>query len=81
MMKKLLSRIKDGWMLFARALGRVNTIILLTLVYLVIIGPMALLARMFRKDLLQKKKHSMKTTYWLNRATNEPTLERHKFQF
>jgi len=81
MMKKLISRIKDGWMLFARTLGRVTTIILLTLVYLVIIGPMALLAKMLRKDLLQKKKNSIKTTYWLNRATNEPTLERHKFQF
>jgi hypothetical protein len=81
MMKKLISRIKDGWMYFARTLGRVNTIILLTLVYLLIIGPMALLAKIFRKDLLQKKKQSMETTYWRDRATNAPTIERHKFQF
>ena len=81
MMKKLISRIKDGWMLFARTLGRVTTIILLTLVYLVIIGPMALLVKILRKDLLQKKKNATLTSYWRERASNEPTIERHKYQF
>ena len=81
MMKKLISRIKDGWMYFARTLGRVNTIILLTLVYVVIIGPMALLVKILRKDLLQKKMNSTLTSYWRGRASNEPTIERHKYQF
>jgi len=81
MMKKLISRVKDGWLLFARTLGRVNTIILLTLVYVVIIGPMALLVKILRKDLLQKKKNATLTSYWRERASNEPTIERHKYQF
>jgi hypothetical protein len=80
-MKKFINHIKDGWLLFARTLGRVNTIILLTLIYVMIIGPMALLVKILRKDLLEKKKDSMKTSYWRDRASNEPTIERHKFQF
>jgi hypothetical protein len=72
---------KDGWLLFARTLGRVNTIILLTIVYVVIIGPMALIVRILRKDLLQKKKQSKLSSYWRDRVPNEPTIERHKFQF
>jgi hypothetical protein len=80
-MKKILNYIKNGWLLFARILARVNTIILLTLIYVVIIGPMALILRILRKDPLQKKKNSLITSYWHERASSEPTIERHKFQF
>jgi hypothetical protein len=80
-MKKILHYIKDGWYAFARILGRVNTVILLTLIYCIIIGPMALFAKLVKKDLLQRKKDSAKTSYWLNRAPSESTIERHKYQF
>lgn len=80
-MKNIINRIKDVWLLFARTLGRISTVILLTLIYLLVIGPMALIAKILRKDLLQKKIFSTKTSYWCNRVSSEPTIERHKFQF
>jgi hypothetical protein len=80
-MKKFIHHIKDGWYLFARTLGRVNTVILLTLIYVLIIGPMALIAIILRKDPLRRKKHSMKTSYWHDRVPSEPTIERQKYQF
>jgi hypothetical protein len=80
-MKKFINRIKNGWLLFARTLGRVSTIILLTLIYLLVIGPMALYVKILGKDLLQKKNYAAKTSYWRDRVSSEPTIERHKFQF
>jgi hypothetical protein len=80
-MKKYFQRLKKIWLLFAQVLGRVTTALLLTLVYFIIIGPMALIAKLLRKDLLQRKKNPLKTSYWLGRTSNEPTIERHKFQF
>lgn len=80
-MKKFINRMKEGWFLFARMLSRVSTIILLTLIYVLVIGPMALDAKIFGKDLLQKKNLSAKTSYWRDRVSSESTIERHKFQF
>jgi hypothetical protein len=54
-MKSIFRAIKRMWLLFAQMLGKVNTILLLSLVYFVVIGFMALVMRLFRKDLLQKK--------------------------
>jgi hypothetical protein len=42
---------------------------------------MALIAKILGKDPLQRKKSSSKTSYWLPRDSNEPTLDRHKYQF
>jgi hypothetical protein len=80
-MKKILSAIKRMWLLFAQKLGKVNTILLLSLVYLVIIGFMSLLMRLFRKDLLRKKMDSHRASYWQIKHSSEQTLDRHKFQF
>ena len=80
-MKKFIHRLKDLWLLFARILGRVMTGILLTIVYVIVIGPMYLGAKVMRKDLLLKKKYPLKSSYWRDRVSNEPTIERYKYQF
>ena len=81
LMKSFFKKIKNGWMLFAQKLARINTVILLTIIYVMIVGPMALIAKMFRLDPLQRKRDTDKKSYWLNRISSEPTIERHKFQF
>jgi len=48
----LWQKIKSGWMAFALWIGRINTTILLTLVYILAIGPTALFALLTRRDLL-----------------------------
>jgi hypothetical protein len=49
--------LKKRWMAFALALGRVQTAILLFLVYVFALGPMAVLLRVFgRRDLLELRR-------------------------
>ena len=47
------SGIKSSWMRFVHVLGHVQTTLILTLIYVLILGPLALLLRLFgRGDLL-----------------------------
>jgi len=80
-MKSFFRTIKRLWLLFAHMLGKVNTILLLSLVYFVVIGFMWLLVKLFRKDLLRKKMDFDQASYWQTRKTSEQTLDRYKFQF
>jgi hypothetical protein len=47
------AKLKSGWMSFVDVFGRVQTTLLLTLVYHLSIGPIALICKLMRKDLLQ----------------------------
>jgi hypothetical protein len=80
-MKTFLNRLKTIWLSFAQKLGRVNTIVLLTLVYVVVVGFMAIIAKILRKDPLQKKIDPKRTSYWCDRTSSEQTLEHQRFQF
>jgi hypothetical protein len=80
-MKNLLRTLKQKWLFFAQKVGQVNTAILLSIVYFFVIGIMALVAKLLRKDLLNKKMKPTQTSYWLDRDSGEQTLERHKYQF
>jgi hypothetical protein len=80
-MKKIFSTLKRVWMLFAQKLGKFNTILLLSIVYLIVIGLMSLVAKLFRKDLLRKNMNIGSLSYWQIRQSSEQTLERNKFQF
>jgi hypothetical protein len=80
-MKSFFRAMKRIWLLFAQMLGKANTILLLSLVYLVVIGFMSLIVRLFRKDLLQKKMDYDQTSYWQTRRTTEQSLDRNKYQF
>ena len=70
----------DFWMKFARALGRVNAFVLLTLVYFVFIGPAAIVLKILRRDLLNRKAEP-RSTYWYQKEQEETTLERSERQF
>jgi len=80
-MNSFFRSIKRMWLLFAQMVGKVNSIVLLSLVYFVVIGFMSLIVKLFRKDLLQKKMNFEQASYWQARKTSEQTLDRHKFQF
>jgi hypothetical protein len=49
---RLWQTLKAGWMAFALWIGKINTNILLTLVYFLAVGPTALFSRLGRRDLL-----------------------------
>lgn len=79
--RKTLWRIAyEYWMKFARALGKVNALVLLTLVYFVFIGPGAIVLKILRRDLLNRKAEPG-STYWYSKEQEETTLERSKRQF
>jgi hypothetical protein len=79
--KHSLQQIKKVWLLFVKVLVKVNTFILLSLVYIFIVGIISLIAKILRKDFLQRKMSSHQATCWHARISSEPTLDRHKFQF
>lgn len=67
-------------MKFAAVLGWLNTRVLLTLVYIIVIGFIAVLVKIFRKDLLRKRSRNP-ITYWLPKEKVVHSLENAKHQF
>jgi hypothetical protein len=68
------------WMRFARALGKANALLLLTIVYVLLIGPAAIVLKIFRNDLLDRRAGES-STYWYEKAHEQLTLERSAQQF
>jgi hypothetical protein len=79
-MKKFLSLIWRGWQKFAHGLGIVNTKILLTLTYFIVIAIAAILSRLFGADLLDRRMKK-KESYWYDREHVEIDLESARRQF
>lgn len=72
--------VKAGWMNFAFFLGWINTRLLLSLTYLLLIGPTAMVIFLLRKDLLRKR--LLKSgSYWIEKERAEHTIEQAKHQF
>lgn len=79
-MKKVLSLLWTGWKKFALVLGIVNTKILLTLTYFIIIALPAIVTRLFRKDLLDRRMKP-RESYWHEREPLDVTPETVRRQF
>lgn len=63
---KFLKLLYKGWMKFAHALGWVNTRIILTIVYLLVFTPMALIFKVIGKDPMERKFEKV-DSYWVKR--------------
>jgi hypothetical protein len=72
--------IYKGWMLFARGLAFVNTRLILTLFFVIVIGPIALILKLAGKDFLQRRIDSS-PSFWRPRESAEHTLENAVRQF
>ena len=79
-LKKIGSIAYKGWMAFAHALGFVNTMVLLTLAYLIIIGPIAIVLWFARRDFLERKLHRG-SSYWREHELTQNTIETAQRQF
>ncbi len=64
------------WMKFAHVLGWVNTRVILSVFYLVILTPVGLLLKVFKKDLLEEKINPAESTYWL---VKEQVVDRERY--
>lgn len=78
--RKIASGVYKGWMAFARALAFINTRIILTLFFVLIIGPIALVLRLAGKDFLQRTIDSS-PSFWKDREHAEHSLENASRQF
>ena len=72
--------LKGWWMAFAHALGWFNTRLILTIFYIVIVGIPAIILKIIRKDLLQRK-YTTAASYWVPKEPVKHTLETAKNQF
>ena len=79
-MKRILKHIWSGWKKFAHALGVFNTKVILTLFYFLVIGIAAVFARIFGKDLLDRKFVDA-DPLWKIREPLLPNLEEARRQF
>lgn len=69
-----------GWMAFARALAVINTTLILSLVYFLLIGPSWLVMKLRRKDLLDRYEGSA-PTFWKPKVPINHTMEQSRRQF
>ena len=71
-------RLNDGWHSVVGRFGSVQTLVVLTLFYVVLIGPVTVVTTVFRRDLLGKRGLRREGTAWGDADTAEPDLERAK---
>lgn len=77
---KFFLALKKKWMTFARAIGWFNTRLMLIIIYFIVLAIPALLLKIIRKDLLDRK-FSARSTYWIEKEKIIHTIEQAKRQF
>lgn len=78
---RLLKPIYAIFLKVAHAIGWFNTRVILILIYYVILTPIALIVRIFGKDLLNRKIEKNISSYWATRQSAKPTREQLEKQF
>ena len=69
---KSLKQVYIAWMAFAFILGLIVSTGLLTVFFYLVVTPLGLTARVFRKDFLKRNWDAKADTYWLPRGRSEP---------
>lgn len=71
----LLTPLNIIWIKFGNLLGKIVAPIVMGAIYFVIITPLGLILRLFKKDLLQMH-FSKKNSYWIKREKNVGSMKR-----
>jgi hypothetical protein len=69
------------WMRFAALLAWVNTRVLLTVFFFVVLTPIALMMKLFGKDLLNQKVEKSAESYWVKRVGEPKERTRYEHLF
>jgi len=80
-MSGFFKKIWSGIKAFSRKVAYVQSLIILTLFYFLVIGPFSIAIRILGKDLLNKKWKDKKTSYWIKKEKAEINLENARRQF
>jgi len=76
----ILGPVQRGWMAFATVLGHVNTRIILTVMFYVVMTPVGLIIRLFR-DPLDRSLKDGNRSQWVKREQQPVDLARYERQF
>ena len=74
-------RLYAGWLEIAARFGEVQTLMVLAMVYILVLGPMSLMLFALRRDLLQKRGLHASGSAWSEADTASADLERAKRLF
>jgi hypothetical protein len=78
----LARRLQQGWLELAAHFGEVQTLLIVCVVYLFVVGPTALIAALARRDLLGKRGFEGPASAWNDAdSVSSPDLERAKRLF
>ena len=70
-----------AWMSLALTLGFIMSYVILTLFFFLIVTPIALLARLFRRDFLAQRLDKQASTYWIRCETEAKAPASYERQF
>ena len=76
----ILGPVQRAWMAFATVLGHVNTRIILTVLFYLVMTPVGLILRLFR-DPLDRSLRDRRDTQWIKRESGPIEPERYERQF
>ena len=77
---QLLAPLERAWMAFAHVLGRINTQLILGLLYYLLFTPIGWLRRL-GKDPLDRRMGEAKSSHWVRRGKQQTDAERYRHQF
>ncbi|MFQ5670915.1 MAG: SxtJ family membrane protein [Acidobacteriota bacterium] len=69
------------WMVFGRAMGMVMSAIILTLFFYLLFSPVAIVMRWLGTEPLDLRWKDGKSSYWIDKAPVEQSLDRYRKQF
>ena len=76
-----LKPLNKGWMTLAILLGWVMTRVILVILFYLVLTPTALIARLVKKDFLDRKMDRTAKTYWRKRERKDFDAENYERQF
>ncbi len=71
-------RLLAGWAAIAARFGFVQTLVILALVYTLVMGPVAVVIAVARRDMLDKRRLRAPESGWMKSDSAKPDLERAK---
>ena len=79
-MASIFKKLLDRWKVIANKIAAFQTKVILSLLYFLVLGPTALIAFLFRSDLL-KKRHRKTPSFWIKDKEPLNTIEGCQRQF
>ncbi len=73
-------RLYEGWMAIVGRFGAVQTLVILAFSYLAVVGPVAVVGAVLRRDFLDKRELRGRDSAWRVADSAAPDLERAKRQ-